>query len=101
MAEGAWVEYQQAKHRKVPRWFLRFALHSLSLDPPPPASVVADCLSIIATDLDCDVSDPGFTTSDEAVRYVYVLQITTTLTLNQFTSGAGFETDDSKTQSNG
>ena len=51
---------------KVHRWVLRFALHSLSLDPPPPTSVVADCLAMVAIDLDCDVSN--IVTLDE--RYV-------------------------------
>ena len=61
MLQAAQVGYE-TKH-KVPRWILRFALHSLSLDPPPPSSVVADCLKVIAIDLDCDVSD--ITTTDE------------------------------------
>jgi hypothetical protein len=58
----------QAKYQwtqKAPRRFLRFALDSLSQDPLAPTSVVADCLSIIAIDLGCDVSKTGFTTSDE------------------------------------
>ena len=41
---------------KVPRWILRFVLHSLSRDPLPPTSVIAACLSIIAIDLDCDIT---------------------------------------------
>jgi len=41
---------------KVPRWVLRFVLHSLSQYPPPPTSVIVACLSIIAIDLGCDVS---------------------------------------------
>ena len=40
---------------KVPRWVLRFVLHSLSQDPPPPASVIPACLSIIAIDLGCNI----------------------------------------------
>ena len=56
IAEAARVEYQQTPRRKVPRWILRFALQSLSLDPPSPTPVVSDCLTIIAIDLDCDVS---------------------------------------------
>jgi hypothetical protein len=52
-------------HEKVPRWILRFALHSLSQDPLPPDAVVVDCLSVVAIDLGIDVSDVGFTTSDE------------------------------------
>ena len=57
MAETARAEYEQTGRRKVPRWILRFALRSLSLDPPSPAPVIADCLTIIAIDLDCDVSN--------------------------------------------
>ena len=57
LVEAAQLEYQQMVNKKVPRWILHFALHSLSLDPPPSASAVADCLAIVAIDLDCDVSN--------------------------------------------
>jgi hypothetical protein len=50
-------EHQREERRKVPRWILRFALHSLSQDPPPETSIVADCLWIIAIDLECDISE--------------------------------------------
>jgi hypothetical protein len=93
----AQAKYQQT--RKVPRWALRFTLHCLSLDPLPPASVVADCLSIIAIGLGCDVSNAGFTTSDE--RSVHIPQMTTTLTLNQCTSGASCEPDSSESPKDG
>ena len=63
IVEVAQVEYQHKRRRKVPRWTLCFALDSLSLDPPAPPSVVADCLKIIAIDLGCDVSTIG--TPDE------------------------------------
>ena len=99
MAEAAQVEYQQTQRRKVPRWILLFALDSLSLNPLPPTSVVADCLSIIAIDLGCDVSDTGPTTLDE--RCVHFLQTTTALTSNQRTSRASFATDNSETQNEG
>jgi hypothetical protein len=65
MVEAAQAEYERTQQRKTPRWILRFALDSLSLDPPP-TSVVADCLEIIAIDLGCDVSN--ITTLDE--RYI-------------------------------
>lgn len=52
---------------KVPRWILRFALHSLSQDPLPPTPVVTACLSIIATDLDCEVLSINYPPSK---RYV-------------------------------
>ena len=57
LVEAARVGYQQTQYRKVPRWILRFVLHTLALDPPSPASVVADCLTIIAIDLGCDLSN--------------------------------------------
>ena len=67
LAKLARSEYQRRGpwEEKVPRWILRFALHSLSLDPQPPTSVVVDSLSIIATDLGCGVSDAGSMISDE------------------------------------
>ena len=81
IAEVARVAHEQSQYRKVPCWILRFTLHSLSLDPPPP--VVADCLSIIAIDLGCacDVSNIGSMNLDE--RCVHISQMTITLTLNQ------------------
>jgi hypothetical protein len=57
MAEAARVGYQHTRRTKVSRWILRFALFSLSLDPPSPSPVIADCLTIIAMDLGCDLSD--------------------------------------------
>ena len=52
-----WAEYQQTRPREVPRRFFRFVVDSLSMDPPPPVSVVADCLGIVAIDLGCDLSN--------------------------------------------
>jgi hypothetical protein len=66
LAELAPLKYQI--HHKVPRWILRFALHHLSQDPLPPTSAVVDCLSIVAIDLDCTLSNT--TTLDE--RYVHI-----------------------------
>jgi len=59
VAMASLVQYrsQMARLQKVPRWTLHFALHFLSQDPLPPPSVVVDCLSIIAIDLGCAVSD--------------------------------------------
>ena len=53
------AEVAQAKHqdRDVPSWILLFAFRCLSLVPPPPASVTEDCLTIIATNLGCGLSD--------------------------------------------
>ena len=53
LVQLALFKYRGARPGEVSDWILRFALHSLSLDPPPPAPVIADCLSIIAIDLDC------------------------------------------------
>ena len=52
MVEAAQEEYQQTENKKSPCWILHFALHFLSFDPPAPASVIADCLTIIAIALD-------------------------------------------------
>lgn len=48
-------EYQWKLH--VSNWILNFTSNSLSLNPLPPASVVVDCLKIIAIHLGCDISD--------------------------------------------
>jgi len=99
VAEVAQVIYQQTRYRKTPRWTLRFALHSLSLDPIPPTSAVADCLSIIAIDLGCDVSNTGFTMSDE--RCVRIRKMNIILTSDQRASWAGRESNNSETQKDG
>jgi len=70
VAEVAHVIYWRTRLQKVPRWTLHFALHYLSLDPIIPTSAIADCLSIIAIDLGCDVLNTGFAMSDE--RYVRI-----------------------------
>lgn len=57
LAKLSRFEYRRRGNRKVPRWLLRFAFHSLSKSPPPPTSAVASCLSIVATDLRCSFSD--------------------------------------------
>ena len=67
LAKLARSEYQKGGRgeEKVPRWILRFALHSLSLDPLPSTSVVVDCLSIVAIDLGCDIPNTGTMILDE------------------------------------
>ena len=64
-------KYGRMRQAKAPRWILRLTLYFLSLNPLPPTPVIADCLTIIAVDLDCDVSNPGAAMSDE--RYVHTL----------------------------
>ena len=54
----AWSGYQRSDgQRKVPRWVLRFSLPPLSQHPQTPPPVIADCLLIIAIDLDCGISE--------------------------------------------
>ena len=66
LARVAQIEYHGRWIKpKVPRWLLRFALRFLSQDPLPPKSVVIDCLTIIATDLGCNVPDLDGMESDE------------------------------------
>jgi hypothetical protein len=57
LTEDAQEKYQQTQHRKVPRWILRSTLYLLSLGTLAPEAVVADCLTIVAIDLGCDVSN--------------------------------------------
>ena len=74
-------EYQRRGHAKVPRWLLRFSLHFLSQDPRPPASVIADSLSIIAIELECDTpNDVAGKQMDQ--RYVHTNQMAITLILH-------------------
>jgi len=87
LAQVAKFEYRRGRHEnhKVPRWLVRFALHFLSQDPPPPTLVVIDCLTIIATDLGCDVSDISRMASDE--KCVCIPKTTvSSLTLHQHTA---------------
>jgi len=69
----AWLWYQRPRRlgdqKKVPRWVLRFSLHSLLSDPEPPVPIVADCLTIIAIDLGCNVSESDIRNLDK--RYAY------------------------------
>jgi len=65
ITELAQSESRGSDRRKVPRWIIRFALHSLSLDPPPSTSVVIDCLLVIAIDLGCEVSSARTTALNE------------------------------------
>ena len=87
LAQVAQSEYQSRErmNRKVPRWLLRFALRFLSQDPLPPTPVVVNCLTIIATDLDCNVSGINSITSDE--KCVHTPNTTVSLlTLHQHTA---------------
>ena len=80
MVQASQEGFEQSQHRKVPRWILRSVLYFLSLGPASPPSVIADCLTIIAIDLGCDI--PSTTASDE--RYVQILYVATFLTKSQY-----------------
>ena len=79
LTKFAWFEYRRSGRPKVPRWLLRFALHSLSRDPLPPASVIADSLSIIAIELGCDIQNIA-TVKPSDQRCVHIKQVTIALT---------------------
>ena len=53
IARLARAEY--IRQQEVPGWILSFTFNSLSLEPLPSASVVADCLEVIAIGLGCDL----------------------------------------------
>jgi hypothetical protein len=70
----------------------------LSLDPPSPASVIADCLTIVAVVLDHDPS--SVLISDE--RYIrLILWVTTVLTKVQHKSGPSLKFHHSETRNRG
>ena len=83
LAEAARFEYRW--FHTVPCWILRFAFHSLSQSPLPPATVVVDCLSIIAINLGCDTS--SVRASGE--RCVRILPVSTFLTNGQHATATG------------
>ena len=105
IAEAAWKGYRLAspaqtlpRRWKVPRWTLRFAHYSLSLDPLPPASVVVDCLKIIAKDLGCY---PPYDTILNT-RYEYSNFIPAIFLMkNQFTRGRSLEPHHPEAQKGG
>jgi len=71
LAQAAHAEYHRGGRGepKVPRWLVRFALRFLSQDPLPPISVVVDCLTIVATDMGCNVPDTDTVVPDEECVY--------------------------------
>jgi len=94
LAQVAQSEYQSCErgNRKVPRWLLRFALRFLSQDSLPPISVVINCLTILATDLGCNVSDISSMPSNE--KCVHTPTTTASLlTLHQHAARTTFQPD--------
>ena len=68
LARVAQIEYHRRWNEpKVPRWVVHFALRFLSQDPLPPTSVVIDCLTIIATDFGCNISNINAEWGEECV----------------------------------
>ena len=54
------------KHQnRVDGWILHFSHHSLLRGPDPPLSVIADCLSIAAIELGCNVSRSDVVSEDK------------------------------------
>jgi len=52
-----WSDRQRGDRRfKVPRWALRFILHTLIQDTSPPTPVIADCLLMVAFELGHEIS---------------------------------------------
>ena len=61
----AWSEYRKGRERrKVPRWILRFVLHSLSQEALPPDDIIADSLLIAGIDLGYSISEGDTLTPD-------------------------------------
>ena len=62
----AWSEYRRRREcRKVPRWILRFVLHSLSQETLPPDDIIADSLLIIGIDLGYSISESDILAPDK------------------------------------
>jgi len=70
LVQLAMFGYQRSGRLKVPRWLLRFSLHHLSQAPSPSSVIVTDCLSIIAIDLGCNISDTTILEEGYDERYV-------------------------------
>jgi len=64
------VAHMGKQHGKVPRWILRFVFHSLPQDSPSSVPVIIDCLTIVAIDLECDMSEGNARNLDE--RYAHL-----------------------------
>ncbi|KAF9644088.1 hypothetical protein BDM02DRAFT_1229846 [Thelephora ganbajun] len=76
LAQAAKFEYRRRRHHQdVPYWLVRFALRFLSQDQLPPTSVVADCLTIIAVALGCDVPDTNSMAPDENARLEHLFAL--------------------------
>ena len=72
MVQAAQEGYRHTQHRKVHRWILRSSVYPLSLGPLASASVIADCLTIVAIDLGCDI--PSIATVEERCLQILSVQ---------------------------
>jgi len=70
-----YVRFGFEGREKVPRWVLRFSLHSLLWSPEAPVSVITNCLTIVAIDLGCDISEGGARNLDN--RYACLARLRT------------------------
>jgi len=75
-------------------WLVGFALRFLSQDPLPPTSVVADCLTIVATHLGSNVLDTSTVTPDEKCVSISKTPVTL-LILHQYAGRTTFQVDNS------
>jgi hypothetical protein len=94
LSKLSWSEHRR-KLGRVPPTCLSFTHQYLSQDPLPPPSVIANCLLIVAINLDCNVPK----TMILGERYVHAWRIPVTLlTKSQCTTRGGFWPDNAKTQ---
>ena len=74
LAQAAQARYRGGENQpEVPHWLARFALRFLSQDPPPPTSVVADCLTIIAVGLGYAIPNITRVAPDEEYVYTWAM----------------------------
>jgi len=75
-AMAAWLNYRgigSGGLKKVPRRTLRDSLRSLLRDPEPPVSIITNCLTVVAIDLGCDISEGDVRSLD--IRYECLAQL--------------------------
>jgi len=68
-----WADRQRGgRWWKVPRWALRFVLHSLIQDTSPPSPVIADCLLMVAFELGYVIPEDVVLVEDkrQAIHYL-------------------------------
>jgi len=90
LAQAAHFQYHTGGDKpEVSDWLIRFALRFMSQDPFPPTSVIIDCLTIIAVDLECNILDTNNTTLDEGCVHTPKTNVFP-LTIHQCVAGTTF-----------